>query len=169
MHRGYTRERCTELIGKLRNNDLVMGIGTDIIVGFPGETEKDFQRTMSFCREIEFDNAFIFKYSQRRNTPAVDMPGQLPEEIIESRHARLLDLIDEIRARKLSEQIGAELEVLVEGPSRRNSERLEGRTRCNKIVVFEGSERHIGQIMKLRIVETTNTTLYGDPAILNLN
>ena len=169
MHRGYTRERCTELIGKLRKNDAAMGIGTDIIVGFPGETEEDFQRTMSFCREIEFDNAFIFKYSQRRNTPAADMPGQLPEEIIESRHARLLELVDKIRARKLSEQIGVELEVLVEGPSRRNSKRLEGRTRCNKIVVFEGSERHIGQTIKVRIVEATNTTLYGDPAILNFN
>ena len=81
----------------------------------------------------------------------------------------MLKLVDEIRARKLSEQIGAELEVLVEGPSRRNSARLGGRTRCNKIVVFEGSERHIGQIMKLRIVEATNTTLYGDPTVLNLN
>ena len=97
------------------------------------------------------------------------MPGQLSEEIIASRHARLLELVDKIRARKLSKQIGVELEVLVEGPSRRNSERLEGRTRCNKIVVFEGSERHIGQAIKVRIVEATNTTLYGDPAILNFN
>ena len=169
MHRGYTRERFTELIDKLLDINLSMGIGTDIIVGFPGETEENFGETLALCREIEFDNAFIFKYSQRRNTPAATMPGQLREEEIESRHARLLKLVDEIRARKLSEQIGAELEVLVEGPSRRNPARLEGRTRCNKIVVFEGSERHIGQIMKLRITETTKTTLYGDSAIMNLN
>ncbi len=169
MHRGYTRERFTELIGKLRAINPAMGVGTDIIVGFPGETEEDFEETVSLCCEVGFDNAFIFKYSQRRNTPAAAMPGQLPEGEIESRHARLLRLVDEIRARKLSEQIGAELEVLVEGPSRRNPARLEGRTRCNKIVIFEGSERHIGRIMKIRITEATQTTLYGEPAVLNHN
>jgi tRNA-2-methylthio-N6-dimethylallyladenosine synthase len=146
-----------------------MGIATDIIVGFPGETEEDFEQTLLLCRETGFDNAFIFKYSRRRNTPAAAMPGQLPEKEIESRHARLLKLVDKIRARKLNEQIGAELEVLVEGPSRRNSARLEGRTRCNKIVVFEDSERHIGQVIKLRITEATQTTLYGEQAVMNLN
>ena len=169
MHRGYTRERFTELVGNLRDINPAMGVGTDIIVGFPGETEEDFEETVSLCCEVGFDNAFIFKYSQRRNTPAAAMPGQLPEGEIESRHARLLRLVDEIRARKLSEQIGAELEVLVEGPSRRNPARLEGRTRCNKIVIFEGSERHIGRILKIRITEATQTTLYGEPAVLNHN
>ena len=169
MHRGYTRERFTELVGNLRDINPAMGVGTDIIVGFPGETEEDFEETVSLCCEVGFDNAFIFKYSQRRNTPAAAMPGQLPEGEIESRHARLLRLVDEIRARKLSEQIGAELEVLVEGPSRRNPARLEGRTRCNKIVIFEDSERHIGRIMKIRITEATQTTLYGEPAVLNHN
>jgi len=169
MHRGYTRERFTELVGNLRDINPAMGVGTDIIVGFPGETEEDFEETLSLCCEVGFDNAFIFKYSQRRNTPAAAMPGQLPEGEIESRHARLLRLVDEIRARKLSEQIGAELEVLVEGPSRRNPARLEGRTRCNKIVIFDGSERHIGRILKIRITEATQTTLYGEPAVLNHN
>jgi tRNA-2-methylthio-N6-dimethylallyladenosine synthase len=169
MHRGYTRERFTELIGKLRAINPAMGVGTDIIVGFPGETEEDFEETVSLCCEVGFDNAFIFKYSQRRNTPAAAMPGQLSEGEIESRHARLLKLVDEIRARKLRGQIGAELEVLVEGPSRRNPARLEGRTRCNKIVIFEDSERHIGRIMKIRITEATQTTLYGEPAVLNHN
>ena len=169
MHRGYTRERFTELIDKLRGINPAMGIGTDIIVGFPGETEGDFEETLALCREIEFDNAFIFKYSQRRNTPAAAMPGQLPEEEIESRHARSLKLIDEIRARKLRGQIGVSLEILVEGPSRRNPARLEGRTRCNKIVVFEGTKRHVGQIMKVQITEATQTTLYGEPVALSQN
>ena len=169
MHRGYTRERFTELIDKLRGINPAMGIGTDIIVGFPGETEGDFEETLALCREIEFDNAFIFKYSQRRNTPAAAMPGQLPEEEIESRHARLLKLVDEIRARKLRGQIGVNLEILVEGPSRRNPARLEGRTRCNKIVVFEGTKRHVGQIMKVQITEATQTTLYGEPVALSQN
>ncbi len=169
MHRGYTRERFTELIDKLRGINPAMSIGTDIIVGFPGETEGDFEETLALCREREFDNAFIFKYSQRRNTPAAAMPGQLPEEEIESRHARSLKLVDEIRARKLRGQVEVNLEILVEGPSRRNPARLEGRTRCNKIVIFEGSERHIGRIMKIRITEATQTTLYGEPAVLNHN
>ena len=169
MHRGYTRERFTELIDKLRGINPAMSIGTDIIVGFPGETEGDFEETLALCREIEFDNAFIFKYSQRRNTPAAAMPGQLPEEEIESRHARLLKLVDEIRTRKLRGQIGVNLEILVEGPSRRNPARLEGRTRCNKIVVFEGTKRHVGQIMKVQITEATQTTLYGEPVALSQN
>ncbi len=169
MHRGYTRERFTELIDKLRGINPAMSIGTDIIVGFPGETEGDFEETLALYREIEFDNAFIFKYSQRRNTPAAAMPGQLPEEEIESRHARSLKLVDEIRARKLRGQIGVNLEILVEGPSRRNPARLEGRTRCNKIVVFEGTKRHVGQIMKVQITEATQTTLYGEPVALSQN
>lgn len=169
MHRGYTRDRFTDLVSKLRGKDPAIGISTDIIVGFPGETDDDFERTLTLCREIEFDNAFIFKYSQRRNTPAAAMPDQLPEDIIEARHSRLLKCINEIRERKLRNHIDSQMEVLVEGPSRRNPARLEGRTRCNKIVVFEGADRHIGEVMNVAISEATQTTLYGDPAILNLN
>jgi len=169
MHRGYTRDRFTDLVSKLRGKDPAIGISTDIIVGFPGETDDDFDRTLTLCREIEFDNAFIFKYSQRRNTPAAAMPDQLPEDIIEARHSRLLKCINEIRVRKLRNHIDSQMEVLVEGPSRRNPARLEGRTRCNKIVVFEGVDRHIGEVMNVAISEATQTTLYGDPAILNLN
>ena len=169
MHRGYTRERFVELVSKLRATRPEIGIGTDIIVGFPGETEVDFDETLSLCREVEFDNAFLFKYSQRRDTPAAAMPDQLPESLIEERHARLLKAVDVIRTRKLKEYIGQQMEILVEGPSRRNAARLEGRTRCNKIVVFEGGARFIGQVMDVQIADATKTTLYGDPAILNLN
>jgi len=169
MHRGYTRERFVELVCKLRATRPEIGIGTDIIVGFPGETEADFDETLSLCREVEFDNAFLFKYSQRRDTPAAAMPDQLPESLIEERHARLLEAVDVIRTRKLKEYIGQQMEILVEGPSRRNAARLEGRTRCNKIVVFEGGERFIGQVMDVQIADATKTTLYGDPAIFNLN
>jgi len=169
MHRGYTRERFVGLVEKLRAVDSGMGIGTDIIVGFPGETDEDFAQTESLCGEVEFDNVFLFKYSQRRDTPAADMADQMPIELIEERHAHLLALIDEIRARKLRGYIGRQMEILTEGPSRRNPARLQGRTRCNKIVVFEGGERFAGQVMDVRITEATQTTLYGDPAILNLN
>ena len=169
MHRGYSRERFLELVGKLRVAKPEMGVGTDIIVGFPGETEEDFDETLNLCREVEFDNAFLFKYSRRRDTPAAEMPDQLPEELIEERHARLLEAVDEIRVRKLNEYVGRRMEILVEGPSRRNAARLEGRTRCNKIVVFEGGERFVGQVMDVEIESASPTTLYGNPAILNLN
>ena len=169
MHRGYSRERFLELVGKLRAVKSEMGIGTDIIVGFPGETKEDFEETLSLCREVEFDNAFLFKYSRRRDTPAAEMPDQLPEELIEERHARLLEAVDEIRVRKLNDYVGRRMEILVEGPSRRNAARLEGRTRCNKIVVFEGGERFVGQVMDVEIESASPTTLYGNPAILNLN
>lgn len=168
MHRGYTRARFTEIIGKLRRVKPNMGIGTDIIVGFPGETEEDFEQTVDLCREIRFQNAFIFKYSQRKDTPAAGMPDQLPQEVIEERHARLLATADEIRGELFQKEIGQRREILVEGPSRKNAAKMEGRTRCNKIVVFDGSPRHIGQLMEVDITSATATTLYGDPAIVNL-
>ena len=169
MHRGYTRARYLDIITKLRAVRPEMGITTDIIVGFPGETEADFAETLSLVREVEFDNAFVFKYSPRRDTPAAAMPDQLPEEVIEARHAQLLATVNEIAERKNKACEGRMLEILVEGPSRKNPARLEGRTRTNKIVVFEGSDRHIGQVMNVRIVHAAPFTLYGDPAILNLN
>jgi tRNA-2-methylthio-N6-dimethylallyladenosine synthase len=168
MHRGYTRERFVEIIGKLRQVRPEMGIGTDIIVGFPGETEEDFEETLKLCREVKFLNAFIFKYSQRKDTPAARMPDQLPEELIEKRHARLLAVVDEIRSAMYQQHIGSEMEILVEGPSKKNAERLQGRTRCNKIVIFDGAPRHIGQLVLMRITQATANTLYGDPAIVNL-
>jgi tRNA-2-methylthio-N6-dimethylallyladenosine synthase len=168
MHRGYTRDRFLGIIKALRATRPNIGVTTDIIVGFPGETEDDFEQTMSLAREAEFDNAFIFKYSPRRDTPAASMPDQLPAEVKEERHARLLALINEIAARKYQRYLGENLQILVEGPSRRNPARLEGRTRCNKIVVFEGADRHIGQLMDLKIARIGSFTLYGDPAIVGV-
>lgn len=168
MHRGYTRARFLDIIAKLRAIRPGMGVTTDIIVGFPGETDADFAETLSLVREVEFDNAFVFKYSPRRDTPAAAMPGQLPEEVIEARHAELLATVNAIAERKNKACEGSVVEILVEGPSRKNAARLEGRTRSNKIVVFEGSERHIGQVMDVKIVHAAPFTLYGDPAIVNL-
>ena len=166
MHRGYTRERYTEIIAQLRAARPQMGLSTDIIVGFPGETEEDFQDTVAICRELEFDMGFLFKYSPRRDTPAAVMPDQVPQEVIEERHARLLILINEIAARRYATYVGRTTQILVEGPSRKNPARYEGRTRSNKIVVFPGGERHRGQLMDLKIERAGNFTLYGDPAVL---
>jgi tRNA-2-methylthio-N6-dimethylallyladenosine synthase len=168
MHRGYTRARFLEIIRKLRAVRPGIGITSDIIVGFPGETEADFQDTLSLCREVEFDNAYLFKYSQRKDTPAAAMPDQLPEELIEERHARLLELINEIGKRRYDKFVGQQVQILVEGPSKRNASRLSGRTRCNKIVIFEGGERHCGQLFDVKITRVGSFTLYGDPAIVNL-
>jgi tRNA-2-methylthio-N6-dimethylallyladenosine synthase len=168
MHRGYTRERFLELARKLRQVHSGIGLTTDIIVGFPGETEEDLQETLSLVDEVRFDNAYVFKYSQRKDTPAAAMPDQLPQEVIEERHERLLQRVNERSAERYQSFVGRTVEVLVEGSSRKNAARLEGRTRCNKIVVFEGSDRHRGQLMDLRIERLTPFTLYGDPAIVNL-
>lgn len=168
MHRGYTRERFLEIIHKLRVARPNMGITSDIIVGFPGETEADFEETLSLCRAVEFDNAFLFKYSQRKDTPAAEMPDQIPQEVIEERHARLLNLVNELGSRRYETLAGKRLEILVEGPSRTNAARMMGRTRCNRIVVFDGSERHRGQLMDVRIERAGLFTLYGDPAVVNL-
>ena len=168
MHRGYTSEKFLSLIGKLRRAKPGIGITTDIIVGFPGETEEDFERTLSLCREVEFDNAYIFKYSERRDTPAATMPDQLPQAVREERNERLLNLVNEIAARKYDAFIGRQVEILVEGPSKKNAARYTGRTRCNRIVLFDGNPRHQGQLMEVKITRTGSFTLYGDPAIVNL-
>ena len=166
MHRGYTRDRFMMIVEKLRRARPSIGVTTDIIVGFPGETEEDFELTLSLARQIEFDNAFIFKYSSRRDTPAAEMPDQVPQEIREERNHRLLDLVNEIAARKYDTFIGQTVQILVEGASRKNSLRMAGRTRCNKIVLFDGGERHRGELMDVRIERAGSFTLYGDPAIL---
>jgi len=169
MHRGYTRERFSRIIGNLRRARPNIGITTDIIVGFPGETKADFEETLSLAREIQFDNAYVFKYSQRKDTPAASMPNQIPAALIEERHSRLLTLINEIAAEKYERFVGQRVQILVEGESKKNSARMTGRTRCNKIVLFEGNDRHRGQLMDLKIQHTGSFTLYGDPAILGLD
>jgi tRNA-2-methylthio-N6-dimethylallyladenosine synthase len=166
MHRGYTREKFLGIIKKLRAAKPGIGITTDIIVGFPGETEEDFELTLSLAREVQFDNAYIFKYSPRRDTPAADLPDQVPQEIREERNQRLLDLVNETAARKYDGFIGRQVQILVEGPSKKNPARYTGRTRCNRIVLFDGSVRHQGQLMDVQITRTGSFTLYGDPAIL---
>jgi tRNA-2-methylthio-N6-dimethylallyladenosine synthase len=168
MHRGYTRERFLDIIRKLRAVRPGIGITTDIIVGFPGETEADFELTLSLCREVEFDNAFLFKYSPRKDTPAAAMPDQLPEDVIEARHARLLELVNAIGKRKYESYVGQQVRILVEGPSRKNEARMMGRTPCNKLVLFDGGERHRGQLLDVRVTRTGSFTLYGDPAIVGL-
>ncbi|MBL9137414.1 MAG: tRNA (N6-isopentenyl adenosine(37)-C2)-methylthiotransferase MiaB [Verrucomicrobiales bacterium] len=169
MHRGYTTERYLSIVHKLRQARPGIGLGTDLIVGFPGETEEDFEQTLALAREVEFDQAYIFKYSPRRDTKAASMPDQVPEEVRNDRNQRLLTLVNEIGDRKYRALVNQTVEILVEGPSRKNPARLEGRTGCNKIVILEGDQRHIGERLPVRIVRHGSFTLYGDPAILGLD
>jgi tRNA-2-methylthio-N6-dimethylallyladenosine synthase len=167
MHRGYSRERYLEIIRLLRRVQPHMGVSTDFIVGFPGETEEDFEQTLSLVREVEFDQAFVFKYSMRRDTPAAGLPDQVPHAVKEDRNQRLLALVNDTARRRYEALVGQRLQILVEGPSKKNPARMTGRTRCNRIVVFDGSERHRGQLMDVNITRAGSFTLYGDPAILN--
>jgi tRNA-2-methylthio-N6-dimethylallyladenosine synthase len=169
MHRGYSRARFIEIVTKLRRARPDIGITTDFIVGFPGESDSDFKETMELAREIEFDQAYLFRYSPRTDTPAALMPDQIPLRTKQERNRHLLELINSIGRRRYERYVGRRVQVLVEGPSRKNPARLEGRTPTNKITVFEGAPRHVGQLVELKILRTGSFTLYGDPALLNLD
>jgi tRNA-2-methylthio-N6-dimethylallyladenosine synthase len=167
MHRGYTAERFLRIVEKLRRVRPNIGITTDLIVGFPGETESEFEETLALTRAAAFDNAFMYKYSPRQDTPAASLPNQLPLPVREERLARLLSTVNAIAKEKYQRLVGSRAQILVEGPSRKNPARLEGRTRCNKIVVFEGSPRHRGHMLDVQIIRASSFTLYGDPAWIN--
>ncbi len=165
MRRGYTAEKFISLATRIRAARPGMAITTDIIVGFPGETDADYEMTRSLCEEVSFDNAFVFRYSPRQNTPAATMEQQVPEEVKEARNQDLLNVVNRHCAEKLHALVGTNVEVLCEGPSRHNAERLTGRTRTNKIVIFEGAPRHVGAVLPVHVTRASGFTLYGDPAL----
>ena len=165
MNRGYSCEWYLRIVEKLRAAQPKIAISTDIVVGFPGETEEDFEQTVSLMRGVQFDQAYIFKYSKRRDTPAAGMPDQLCDDVKEQRNQTLLSMINRSMARKNQQLVGETVEILVEGRSEKCGKRFTGRTRTNKIVVFDGGERHCGELLPVRIERATVTTLYGDPAI----
>lgn len=166
MHRAYTAERYFSLTEKLRAARPDIALTTDIIVGFPGETDDDYAATRRLAQRVGFDNAFIFRFSPRRDTPAAAMEAQVPEKVKEERNHDLLRVVDALAKAKGDTLVGTRVEVLCEGPSKTNAERLMGRTPGNKIVIFEGSERHIGEIFDVKIDRSSGFSLYGDPALL---
>ena len=166
MRRGYTAEAFSLLVERLRTTRPGIAITTDIIVGFPGETEGDYLASREIADRIGFDNAFVFRYSPRQNTPAATMDNQISEDVRESRNKDLLEVVNRHVSLKLDAMVGTDVEILCEGKSRNNPDRLSGRTRTNKIVVFEGAPRHVGAIFPVRIVRASSSTLYGDPAVL---
>jgi len=165
MHRPYTADAYRKLVADLRASRPGIAVSTDIIVGFPGETEEDYQATRDLAAEIGFDGAFIFRYSKRGDTPAAEMDDQLPEEVKEERNQDLLSVVNASASRHLEACVGTRQEILCEGPSRNDPSKLTGRTRTNKIVIFEGGSRFHGQIFDVAINSASASTLYGDPAI----
>jgi tRNA-2-methylthio-N6-dimethylallyladenosine synthase len=171
MHRAYTAEKYFDLVGRVRRARDGIAVTTDIIVGFPGETEDDYTQTRDLVEQIQFDNAFVFRYSPRRGTPAAEMPDQIDERTKEARNQDLLQIVNESNRRKLERLVGSNIEVLCEGPSKTNPARLMGRTRTNKIVVFPPSprirwrgkrgEELIGELVNVRIEQANGFSLYG--------
>src|SRR5438309_233340 len=143
MHRPYTAEKYTDLIARIRRARHGIATTTDIIVGFPGETEDDYRQTRELVRQIQFDNAFVFRYSPRSGTSAANIPNQIDELVKEERNHDLLEIVNKSNRRILERLVGSEVEVLCHGPSKTNPARLMGRTRTNKIVVFPPSPRRL--------------------------
>ena len=165
MRRPYRNEKFVQICEKMRAARPDLAITTDIIVGFPGETEEDFRETVDTVERLRFDNAFIFRYSKRKDTPAAEMDGQLPERVKEERNQRLLSVVNAITREKNQALVGTVQQVLCEGPSKNNPARLGGRTSQNKIVIFEGDAHKLsGELLEVRIDESTGFTLYGEVA-----
>ncbi len=166
MHRTYTAEKYFALTEKLRAARPDIAITTDVIVGFPGETDADYAATRMLVERVGFDNAFVFRYSKRRDTPAAELAEQLPEAVKEERNQDLLRVVDALAIAKGEALVGQQVEILCEGPSRTNDARLMGRSPGNKIVIFDGGERHIGEVFDVRIDHSSGFSLYGDTAVL---
>ncbi|MBL7171016.1 MAG: tRNA (N6-isopentenyl adenosine(37)-C2)-methylthiotransferase MiaB [Candidatus Omnitrophica bacterium] len=162
MNRGYTVSYYMGLVEEMRKVVPGVSLGTDFIVGFPGETEEEFKETLKAAEDIGFDMAYMYKYSQRPGTKAFEMKDTVEEDIIKERHQELLKLQEKISLKKNRGLIGKEVEVLVEGRSKRNIKRLAGRDRGNRMVVFEGSDEVIGKMVSVTIYEATSLTLYGE-------
>ncbi|WP_300328219.1 tRNA (N6-isopentenyl adenosine(37)-C2)-methylthiotransferase MiaB [Fusobacterium sp.] len=162
MNRGYTKEKYLDLIEKIKTRIPDIAITTDIIVGFPQETEEDFQDTLDVVRKAKYDTAFMFMYSIRQGTKAATMDGQLSDEVKHDRLQRLIALQTEI-SKEISETYEGKVErVLVEGPSKKNKDVLSSRTSTNKIVLFEGDKSLEGHFVDVKITQCKTWTLYGE-------
>jgi tRNA-2-methylthio-N6-dimethylallyladenosine synthase len=161
MNRPYGRDRYLEIVESLRRVRPEMYFSTDIIVGFPGETEEDFAQTRDLFARVGFDMAYVFKYSIRTGTPAAAMEEQVPDETKEARNQELLRLLEASSRRRNAALVGTVQEVLVEGPDKKGR-RFCGRTRGNRLVHFDGTDRLIGRLVPVRIERCTAAALYGE-------
>ena len=164
MRRTYSRERFVALAGRMRDALPDLALTTDVIVGFPGETEDDFRQTLEVVEEVGFDGAFTFVYSPRAGTEAAAMPDQVPDEIKRDRIERLVELVQRVARERNDARVGRLEEVLVEGPSRTDAAALRGRTRRNTTVNFAGTAAP-GELVDVRITSASSTTLRGEQPV----
>lgn len=162
MNRKYTRAHYMDLVRSIREHIPDIGLSTDLIVGFPGETDEDFEDTLSLCREIGFASAFTFIYSKRSGTPAASMPEQVPLKIKRERIMKLIEVVEEGALRVSRNYLGKEYEVLVESLSRRSGSMLSGRTSCGRTVTFKGEPSLIGSFANVKITQIKKNTLAGE-------
>ena len=162
MNRHYDREKYLELVKSIRNTIHNVGLTTDIIVGFPGETEEDFAETLSLMEEVKFNQAFTYLYSKRKGTPAYDMLEQVPDDVKHERFNRLVEVVNRNCAIRNKECIGKIVEVLVEGHSKNDKSKLTGRTRNGKVVNFEGNNKAVGTLVSVLITDAHSFSLIGE-------
>jgi len=168
MKRTYTIERYLHIIDRLKDRVPGIYLSTDVIVGFPGETEAEFQDTARVFDEIGFEMAYLFKYSNRSGTPAAAMPNQVSREVMEDRLNRLLEILHRHSLRRNRSLVGKTEEVLVEGPAKRGEGMLVGRNPGHRKVVFPGKERLVGELIPVKITEASVSTLKGFPVLSGL-
>lgn len=161
MNRKYSREQYQQLVRKLREAVPGIAISTDVIVGFPGETEEDFEQTLMLAEEVRYDSAFTFLYSPRPGTPAAEYEDQIPEQVKHERFNRLVETMNGISAEKNAAYVGRTCRVLVDGPDRKKSGMLSGRTEEFKLVDFEGPEEITGQMVDVEITGSNTFSLRG--------
>jgi tRNA-2-methylthio-N6-dimethylallyladenosine synthase len=161
MNRPYSRDRYKEIVDALRAARPGMYFSTDVIVGFPGESEEEFRQTRELFEACDYDMAYIFKYSIRSGTPAAELGDQIPDEVKERRNQELLDVLRRNSERRTATLVGTVEEVLVEGPDK-TGKRHTGRTPGNRVCIFDASPRLVGQLVPLRITRASVSTLYGD-------
>jgi tRNA-2-methylthio-N6-dimethylallyladenosine synthase len=165
MRRTYSRERYLRLVAEMRTAIPDLALTTDVIVGFPGETEDDFRETLEVVEEVAFDGAFTFVYSPRSETEAASLPDQVPEEVKRERIERLVDVVQRLAGERNRARVGLTEEVLVEGPSRTDGTLLRGRTRRNTTVNFDGAGQP-GELVRVQITGASSTTLRGTQGAL---
>ena len=165
MRRTYNRERYLDRVAMIRELVPDCALTTDIIVGFPGETEEDFTETLEVVDEVRYDSAFTFIYSPRRETEAAELAGQVPHEVKRERMQRLVDMVQRHGTERAQRFVGRSMEVLVEGPSRTDASKARGRIRHGKTVNFTGVAG-AGELTDVEIASATSTTLAGEELLV---
>lgn len=162
MNRKYTKEQYLNLVEKMKNKIPNLTLSTDIIVGFPGETDEEFEDTLEVVEKVRFEQVYMFIYSRRVGTPGDKMQNQIPEDIKHKRFDKLKALVESQIEENNKKYIGTTQKILVEGESKNNSNMLSGRTESNKVVIFEGSKELIGKIINIKIISQHMWYLKGE-------